>query len=64
VPEASVAKLAHKLSTQRNIKVDYTLLPDANHTFTNTLDPLTQVIDDYLALLPLDQPMEAAAAVG
>jgi alpha/beta superfamily hydrolase len=64
VPEPSVAKLAHKLSTQRNIKVDYTLLPEANHTFTNTLDPLTRVIDDYLAELPMDMPiLETAAAV-
>src|SRR5271169_3491700 len=64
VPEPSVAKLAHKLSTQRNITVDYTLMPEANHTFTNMLDPLTRVIDDYLAELPLDQPLEAAVAVG
>ena len=64
VPEAAVAKLAHKLSTQRNITVDYTLIPEANHTFGDQLDPLTRVLDDYLAELPLDLPMEAAAAVG
>ncbi len=58
-----MAKLAHKLSTQRNIKVEYTLIPEANHTFTNTLDPMTRVIDDYLADLPMDQPLEAAAAM-
>ena len=63
VPEPSVAKLAHKLSTQRNIKVDYALIPEANHTFTNTLDPLTRLIDDYLAELPMEQPLDAAAAV-
>ena len=64
VPEASVAKLANKLSSQRSIKVDYTLIPEANHTFTNTLDPLTRVVDDYLAELPMEMPvMETAAAV-
>jgi len=44
--------------------VDYTLIPEANHTFTNTLDPLTRVIDDYLAELPMEMPvLETAAAV-
>jgi len=64
VPEPSVAKLAHKLSTQRNITVGYTLIDGANHTFSNALEPLTRAVDAYLGELPLDFPVEAVAAVG
>jgi alpha/beta superfamily hydrolase len=62
VPEPSVAKLAHKLSTQRNITVKYQVVPDANHTFNTKLEELNVVLDDYLGLLPLQRPVEAEAA--
>jgi alpha/beta superfamily hydrolase len=61
VPEASVAKLATKLSTQRNITVDYRTIPGANHWFTTKLDDLTVALDDYLEAIPLERPMAAAA---
>jgi alpha/beta superfamily hydrolase len=64
VPEPTVAKLAAKLASQRNIVVDYTLLPDANHTFTECLEPLTRVVDSYLADLPFDHALAPAAAMG
>jgi alpha/beta superfamily hydrolase len=62
VPEPSVAKLAHKLATQRNIKVDYQIVPGANHTFSTKLDELTVSIDRYLDRLPIPLPLEAAVA--
>jgi len=58
VPEASVAKLAAKLSHQRNITVPVKLIADADHFFSNKLDQLAQAVDDYLtenALTPADQ---------
>jgi alpha/beta superfamily hydrolase len=63
VPEPSVAKLAHKLSSQRNIKVEYELIQGANHTFNTRLDQLTQLLDRYLDRLPMPQPMEVATAI-
>jgi alpha/beta superfamily hydrolase len=48
VPEASVAKLATKLGTQKNIKVRYRTVEGANHFFGTHLDPLNEVVDQYL----------------
>jgi alpha/beta superfamily hydrolase len=48
VPEPSVAKLVDKLSSQRGIKIDYRLIDEANHFFTDHLDGLTAHVDDYL----------------
>ena len=62
VPEASVTKLATKLSSQRNITVDYRTIPEANHSFTNKLDELNVVLDSYLGGVPLERPLAAAAA--
>jgi alpha/beta superfamily hydrolase len=49
VPEPSVAKLVDKLSAQRGITIDYRLIDEANHFFTDHLDALTKHVDDYLA---------------
>jgi alpha/beta superfamily hydrolase len=62
VPEASVAKLATKLSTQRNIIVNYQTIPGANHSFTTKMDELNQTLDTYLGSVPLARPVAAAAA--
>lgn len=48
VPEASVAKLAAKLSAQKTITVDHTVVPGATHFFTDHLDALSDVVDRYL----------------
>ena len=48
VPEASVAKLAAKLGTQKNIKVRYRTVEGANHFFGTHMDPLTELVDQYL----------------
>jgi alpha/beta superfamily hydrolase len=48
VPEADVAKLAHKLAHQRDITVDYKLIKGANHFFTDKLDELNSTVDKYL----------------
>ena len=48
VPEPFVAKLAHKLSHQRNIRVHYHTIDGANHFFSSHIDRLNQEVDDYL----------------
>jgi hypothetical protein len=60
VPEASVAKLATKLSSQRNITVNYNTIPGANHSFATKLDELTVMLDDYLAGVSLERSLAAA----
>lgn len=58
VPEASVAKLAAKLGAQKNIRVKYRQVEGANHFFGSHLDPLNDVVDQYLG----DSLAEAPAA--
>ena len=48
IPPESVAKLVEKLSAQRGIQIDYTLLPGADHFFTDKLDEMMEVVDVYL----------------
>ncbi|HVI91286.1 MAG TPA: alpha/beta hydrolase [Dongiaceae bacterium] len=59
VPQESVNKLVNKLSHQRGIKIDYRLIPGASHFFTEHLDQMTQVVDDYLNI----QVPEVAAKI-
>ncbi|MBC7906479.1 MAG: alpha/beta hydrolase [Rhodospirillaceae bacterium] len=59
VPEASVAKLATKLGTQKNIRVKYRTVEGANHFFGSHLDPLNEVVDQYLAEALADMPAPA-----
>ena len=63
VPEPSVAKLATKLSSQKNITVNYQTIPDANHSFSTKLDDLTIALDDYLGSISLDRLLSAPAPV-
>jgi alpha/beta superfamily hydrolase len=59
VPEAATAKLVAKLSQQKDIRIDYRVMDEANHFFHNRTDELTAVVDAYLdgalgsAALPL-----------
>jgi len=68
VPEASVAKLAAKLATQRNIRVGYRTIEGANHFFGTHLDQLGGMVESYLAdvvperkVAPVPVPELAAA---
>jgi alpha/beta superfamily hydrolase len=60
VPEASVAKLAAKLSSQRNITVNYRTIAGANHSFGTKLDELNLALDDYLGSVSLERTFAAA----
>jgi hypothetical protein len=48
IPPDSVKKLVEKLSAQRAIEIQYTLVPGANHFFAGKIDEMMLVIDDYL----------------
>jgi alpha/beta superfamily hydrolase len=48
VAPESVQKLVTKLSHQRDIKIDYKLLPGANHFFIEKMPELETIISDYL----------------
>ena len=55
IPHESVKKLVEKLSAQRAIEIDYTVIPGANHFFAGKIDEMMTVIDNYLdAQLPDD----------
>jgi len=61
VPEPSVAKLAQKLASQRNITVNYRTISGATHSFGSKLDELSLTLDDYLASVALERPRAAVA---
>lgn len=48
VPEPFVAKLVHKLSHQRGIHIDYRVVPEASHFFSNHMEVLNDLVEDYL----------------
>ena len=49
VSEDSVSKLAAKLSGQKNAKMEYHVIPGADHYYRNTMDQLNSVMDNYIA---------------
>ena len=49
VPPTSVEKLVEKLNSQRNLEIDYRLIPKANHFFHDALEDLDRQLDDYLS---------------
>ena len=62
VPEESVKKLAEKLGKQRDIEVDYRVIKGANHFFTDRMDKLDAVVEEYVetAMAPA-KPAKPAA---
>ncbi|CAA7613539.1 alpha/beta hydrolase [Magnetospirillum sp. UT-4] len=63
VPEPSVAKLAAKLGSQKNIRVRYRTVEGANHFFGSHLDPLNQLVDGYLSEAQADSAATAEPPV-
>jgi alpha/beta superfamily hydrolase len=49
VPLEAVQRLINKLMHQRDIHIDYRLVPGADHFFYNHLDTLSTLVDDYIA---------------
>jgi hypothetical protein len=48
IPVGSVDKLTQKLSSQKNITIDYRVVKGCNHFFNNHQEELTAHISDYL----------------
>lgn len=63
VPEPSVAKLVAKLSSQRGVTIDYRVIPEAGHFFTQQLDLVADSASEYLDLA-LNQSPAAMAMAG
>jgi hypothetical protein len=61
VPPASVEKLVEKLKAQRNLEIDYRLIPGANHFFHDNLEQLDKHLSDYLSK-KVSLPDQAAIA--
>jgi alpha/beta superfamily hydrolase len=64
VPEDSVKKLSEKLSRQRDIEVDFRVIKGATHFFTDRLDKLESVTEEYIeaAMAPPPAPKPAKPA--
>jgi alpha/beta superfamily hydrolase len=60
VPLDAVQKLVTKLSHQRDIKIDYRIVPGGDHFFHDKAETLAQHIDQYLGVHA--QPRTAATA--
>jgi len=48
VPLAAVDKLAQKVSSQKNITIDYRVIEGCDHFFTDYMDVLNSHVEDYL----------------
>jgi len=49
VPPESVQKLVHKLSHQRDIKIDFRKIPGADHSFIDSTETVASHVDGYIA---------------
>jgi uncharacterized protein len=61
VPQEAVQKLVTKLTHQRGIKIDYRIVPGATHFFTEHLDELSRIVDNYLSAAIPDVTAKARA---
>ncbi len=61
VPEPAVAKLVEKLGHQRNLEIDYRVIPGASHFYHENMEDLIGHLDDYLSKV-LGRQTTAAAA--
>lgn len=57
VPHTYVGKLAEKLQQQRGIKIDYRLVPDADHFYSGHLPVLCRHVDEHLKNLTRIKPL-------
>jgi alpha/beta superfamily hydrolase len=61
VPEPAVAALVEKLGHQRNLEIDYRVIPSATHFYHDNMEDLAWHLDDYLSKV-LGRQSTAAAA--
>ena len=61
VPQPAVAKLVEKLAHQRDIEIDYRVVPGANHSFAEHMEALDEAVEDYLGTALAAEQAKAAA---
>ncbi len=64
IPEPNVKKLVDKLQHQRDIVIDYRVVPGANHFFTEHMEQLGAEVEDYLQNTVAKRPSERKATRG
>ena len=64
VPHESVQKLVHKLSHQRDIKIEYRKIPGSDHFFLESTDTLATHVDNYIVAHARIGERAAPAAAG
>ena len=62
VPVTSVEKLVHKLHHQRDIQIDYRIVPGADHSFRDHTEELEAHVVDYLAKALSEEAAASAAS--
>jgi len=55
VPHTYVGKLVEKLQQQRGIKIDYRLVPEADHFYSGHLPILCQHVEEHLKHKPIQK---------
>jgi alpha/beta superfamily hydrolase len=61
VPEPAVRKLVDKLNTQKNVHVDYRVIPGADHVFASHADTVSDAVDDFCGKAIARKQMALAA---
>ena len=62
VPPESVQKLVHKLSHQRDIKIEFRKIPGADHFFADNAEALAAMSTPISARMPVSPSRRRAAA--
>lgn len=58
-PITNVNKLVEKLNSQRGISIDYRIIPNCDHSFTNHLNDIKQSVTEYLSIRNLKNVVNA-----
>jgi alpha/beta superfamily hydrolase len=61
VPETAVRKLVDKLHTQKGVRVDYRVLPGADHVFASQADAISEAVEDHVGKQIARRQMALAA---
>ena len=61
VPEPAVRKLVDKLNTQKNVTVDYRIVPGADHVFATHAEIVSDAVEDHVKTVMARRSMALAA---
>jgi alpha/beta superfamily hydrolase len=57
IPEPAVQKVVERLNMQKGIKIDYRVIPNANHFYNDQVDTMIEHIHDYLNVRNIGKPV-------